>query len=97
MRQRTCVSAAMFTILVRLGVTLLMIGVTVADRAQGAEPNAVRLRQLPDGHIQPMARVDASGTVHLIYFTGDPVAGDVYYVRRTVDAVDFSIPLRVNS
>ncbi|HIE95180.1 MAG TPA: hypothetical protein EYQ83_20805 [Acidobacteria bacterium] len=95
MRQRTCVSAAMFTILVRLGVTLLMIGVTVADRAQGAEPNAVR--QLPDGHIQPMARVDASGTVHLIYFTGDPVAGDVYYVRRTVDAVDFSIPLRVNS
>ncbi len=73
MRQRTCVSAAMFTILVRLGVTLLMIGVTVADRAQGAEPNAVRLRQLPDGHIQPMARVDTSGTVrgaHLALGTG---------------------------
>jgi hypothetical protein len=97
MRQRTCVSAARFTILVRLGVTLLMVGVAVADRAQGAEPNAVRLRQLPDGHIQPMARVDASGTVHLIYFTGDPVAGDVYYVRRPVDAADFSDPLRVNS
>ena len=44
MRQRTCVSAARFTILVRLGVTLLMVGVAVADRAQGAEPNAVRLR-----------------------------------------------------
>lgn len=34
MRHRNCVSAARFTILVRLGVTLLMVGVAVADRAE---------------------------------------------------------------
>ena len=35
--------------------------------------------------------------MHLIYFKGDPAAGDVFYVRRDAGAEPFSEPLRVNS
>ena len=34
---------------------------------------------------------------HLIYFKGDPVQGDVYYVRSKDWGVTFSAPIRVNS
>ncbi len=51
----------------------------------------------PDGGIQPQAAVDADGTIHLIYFKGEPGGGDLFYVRRKASAAGFSAPLRVNS
>src|SRR5262245_66358436 len=41
--------------------------------------------------------MDAKGTLHLIYFKGEPGAGDIYYVRREAGQERFSDPLRVNS
>ena len=58
---------------------------------------AVTLMRTPDGGIQPQVAVDRNGVVHLIYFKGDPSAGDVYYVRRARAAAEFSAPIRVNS
>ncbi len=61
-----------------------------------AAPN-VSLIRTPDGGIQPQAAVDAQGTVHLIYYQGDSGAGDIFYVKRTAAAEEFSKPIQVNS
>lgn len=72
-------------------------GVALPSTAPGGAPvKAVVLRRTPDGGIQPQATL-VKGTLHLIYFKGDPKAGDVYYVRSTDDGATFSKPLRVNS
>jgi hypothetical protein len=55
----------------------------------------VTLRRVPGGGIQPQVAVDASGTMHLVYFKGDAGHGDLYYVRFRDGG--FSAPLRVNS
>ncbi|HXG55933.1 MAG TPA: hypothetical protein VNJ03_11185 [Vicinamibacterales bacterium] len=57
----------------------------------------VVLRRVPDGGIQPEAVRDAAGRIHLLYFSGAPAGGDLYYVRSDDDGTTFSSPLRVNS
>jgi hypothetical protein len=56
----------------------------------------VQIVATPDAGIQPQALTDSNGTLHLLYFKGDPAAGDLYYTRRG-RAGTFSPPLRVNS
>ena len=56
----------------------------------------VELKRVPDSGLQPQTATDAHGTVHLVYFKGDPSAGDLYYARST-DGTNFSFPIRVNS
>jgi len=53
--------------------------------------------RVPNGGLQPQAAVDTQGTLHLIYFKGEPAAGDVFYIRRDSAATTFALPLRVNS
>jgi hypothetical protein len=67
--------------------------------AQGEETGvgAVQLQRTPDGGIQPQAILDAQGTIHLIYFKGDPAGGDLYYVRRPAGQEVFTRPVVVNS
>src|SRR5436190_1303701 len=36
-------------------------------------------------------------TIHLLYFKGEPAAGDLFYVRRRARDAGFSAPVRVNS
>ena len=57
----------------------------------------VTLLQTPDGGIQPQAAVDKSGRVHLVYFKGQPRAGDLFYARKDPNGAEFSAPVRVNS
>lgn len=57
----------------------------------------VRLLRTPEGGIQPQAVVDAAGVVHLIYYKGDPGAGDIFYVTRAPGQAEFSKPIKVNS
>jgi hypothetical protein len=66
-----------------------------AVRADSIQP--VNVLRTPDGGLQPQAAVDAAGTTHLIYFKGDPGAGDLFYVRRASGAKEFGPPLRVNT
>src|SRR6202043_3016131 len=57
----------------------------------------VHLGRVPDGGLQPQAVVDNQGTVHLIYYKGDPGHGDIFYVRSNDWGANFSAPVRVNS
>ena len=58
----------------------------------------MRAVRVPDGGIHPQAQVDGRGRVHLIYFKGDPLHGDIYYIRSDDGGATFkSPPLRVNS
>ncbi len=60
------------------------------------ETPSVEIKRVPNGGIQPEVAVDSRGVVHLIYFKGNPAAGDLYY-SRSVDGSTFSAPIRVNS
>jgi hypothetical protein len=57
----------------------------------------VMLVRTPNSGIQPQTAVDSKGTIHLIYYTGSPEGGDVFYVKRALGQTEFSQPLRVNS
>jgi hypothetical protein len=65
--------------------------------AKAERPTEVTLLRVPDKGIQPQVAVDGKGTVHLIYFSGDPAHGDIFYVRSETGGDKFSRPLRVNS
>jgi hypothetical protein len=69
-------------------------GLETSPDGQGSK---VTLLRVPNGGIQPQALADARGTLHLIYFQGEPAAGDLFYVRREPGQERFSDPLRVNS
>ena len=57
----------------------------------------IALVRVPHSGIQPQAVVDSRGILHLLYFTGDPKAGDLFYVKSSDYGVTWSLPLRVNS
>jgi hypothetical protein len=77
---------------------LALAAVVAFAAAAHAQPAPqVRLVRVPESGIQPQAATDARGTLHLLYFKGDPKAGDLFYTTRAADAADFSPPLRVNS
>jgi len=56
----------------------------------------VELKRVPDGGIQPQVAVAEDGTVHLVYFKGDPLGGDLFYADSK-DGTSFPPPIRVNS
>jgi hypothetical protein len=74
-----------------LSLALPLLGVLPATTSE------VSLRRVPLGGIQPEAARDTSGNIHLLYFTGAPAGGDLYYVRSADDGATFSKPIRVNT
>jgi len=71
--------------------------VILAAAAQEQAPKkSVELVRTPERGLQPRAIVDASGTVHLVYFAGEPSAGELRYVKSGDGCESFSAPLRVN-
>lgn len=84
------------------GLSLIVIGVPVLISVAGIprpreDWTEVKIIRTPDGGIQPQVAVDRDGVVHLIYFKGEEMAGDIYYVRKSARDTEFSKPLRVNS
>ena len=59
--------------------------------------DAVTLLRLPEGGRLPSALVDDEGVVHVVYFRGEPRAGDLLYVQRPPGESDWSEPQFVNS
>jgi hypothetical protein len=55
------------------------------------------LTRVPEGGLQPQAVVDSAGTTHLIYFNGEPKAGNLFYAKRAGGEAEFSRPIQVNS
>ncbi len=74
-----------------------LVLIALCGRQLGAEELKVQTIRAPDGGLQPQAQVDSRGQVHLIYFAGDPMHGDVFYVRSDDGLSTFSKPIRVNS
>jgi hypothetical protein len=59
--------------------------------------SAVAVLPVPGGGIQPQAVIDGKGIIHLVYFTGDPSGGDLYYVQLSDRQKQIAGPVRVNS
>jgi hypothetical protein len=82
-----------------LSLTFAVTLVLVTGKAGEVERPRVEVIRTPDSGIQPQAVIDAAGTIHLVYFKGDPAGGDLYYLSsqsRTAPPA-FSRPVRVNS
>jgi hypothetical protein len=79
-------------------VTLAALSAPAVSRPGGAaravEPLLLRV---PARGIQPQVVSDGRGTLHLLYFSGEPANGDVFYVRWEGRPGNFSAPIRVNS
>lgn len=58
---------------------------------------SVAIVALPDGAIQPQAVVDAKDVLHVVYFSGPPASGNLYYARLAADGHRLTEPVRVNS
>ena len=58
--------------------------------------DAVSLLRLPEGGRLPQAVIDDAGTAHVVYFEGEPRAGDLRYVTRAPGSSVWSDPIRVN-
>src|SRR5882724_6453369 len=72
------------------------IAAILAAYKQSQSPN-ISLVRIPNGGIQPQAIMERSGTLHLLYYSGDAAGGDLYYVKSDDDGRTWSAPLRVNS
>jgi hypothetical protein len=81
--------------LLALGLTLIA-PFTAARTIGDVRDDVVRLVRLPPGGIQPQAAVDEKGSVHVVYFAGEPAAGDLFYAQLAADGT-FSKAIRVNS
>ena len=79
----------------RMGVLILLCSACFCSMA--AESSRVALVRCPGDGIQPQAVTDRRGTVHLIYYRGDPKHGDLFYVRHEPEQTSFSKPIPVNT
>jgi hypothetical protein len=70
--------------------------VGAASSSSLQKPQLTLLR-VPNGGVQPRAAIDPGGNLHLLCFSGDPEAGDLYYLRSENYGVAWSKPIRVNS
>src|SRR5947209_3357136 len=78
----------------------LLLLLCVAAGSAISEPSwnpDISLVRVPNGGIQPEAVMDRSGTLHLLYYSGDPAGGNLYYVKSSDAGRTWSAPLRVNS
>ena len=80
------------SLVLALSIVLELVGLPRTE--PGAAISVVRV---PNGGIQPQAVMGPGGILHLLYFSGDPKNGDLYYVNSRDDGVTWSTPLRVNS
>lgn len=71
--------------------------VAAANLSKGPSGNQVSLQRVPNAGIQPQLLADNAGTLHLLYYAGDPAHGDLYYARSSDAGHTWSSPLRVNS
>ena len=92
-----CVQTSAVAAFRSFGQALAMLVLLVATGTAPAADKVVTVIKTPDDGIQPQAVVDAKGVLHLLYYTGKPIAGDLFYVRRDPGKERFSEPIAVNN
>src|SRR4029453_4880011 len=85
-----------FTTVVATAIALIAAIAMTRAKADMSPDDMFHLIRPPNGGLQPQAVADAGGALHLVYFAGDPSAGDVFYGGRERGKKDFSSPIRVN-
>src|SRR5690349_7750040 len=85
----------------RSAAVIAVVAVTLGVAARSvssptAQTSRVAVVRLPAGAIQPQVTVDRTGVAHVVYFTGEPAKGDLFYASLN-EAGEFSAPIRVNS
>ena len=75
----------------------LLLALFLAFGSSAAQAATVTTLRTPDNGIQPQCVVDAKGAVHLIYFKGEPAAGDIFYAHREPGQNNFSKAIQVNT
>jgi hypothetical protein len=73
------------------------IAVSLVIASESIATDDVVVRRVPQGGYKSSVTTDATGRIHLSYFTGEPTGGDAWYVTSADGAKTFSKPLRVNS
>src|SRR5215831_6943500 len=82
---------------VTLAAAVLVLSLSGASVGTADNNGSVLLVRVPGNGIQPEAVVDGTGIMHVLYFAGEPRAGDLFYVRSKDYGQTFSTPIRVNS
>ena len=80
-----------------LAMGALGAGITGTDAPRAAAPPTVDVQRVPHAGLQPEIAIGRDGVIHLVYFTGTPAAGDLFYVSSADGGRTFSGSLRVNS
>lgn len=75
---------------------VLAFSVLLAAACAGPLPSVSILRA-PEGATLPQVVIDATDTLHLVYYTGSMSSGDLFHVTRAPDAADWSAPQPINS
>ncbi len=83
--------------LVSLCAAVSLCGVVPFAASEMSRNPDISLIRVPNSGIQPQAVMDRSGTLHLLYYSGDPAGGDLYYMKSSDAGRTWSAPLRVNS
>src|SRR5262245_40254038 len=84
-------------ILAGVAIGALAAGTTGAVAPRAAALPTVDVQRVPHAGLQPEIAIGRDGVIHLVYFTGTPAAGDLFYVSSGDGGRSFSGPLRVNS
>ena len=75
----------------------ILLPVLNGASARQSDTGSITLVRVPGHGIQPEAVLDDRGMMHVLYFAGDPRAGDLFYVQSKDYGQTFSAPIRVNS
>src|SRR6476661_1429442 len=74
----------------------LCVAALFADASGPSRRPDISLVRVPNGGIQPQAVLGRDGTLHLLYYSGDPAHGDLFYVKSSDSGVTWSRPLQAN-
>ena len=80
---------------------LILFWVAILRLSAAQADSLVHLERVADNGLQPELAIDHQGLLHLLYFVGDPAAGDLYYSQSqppaSGQADSWSAPVRINS
>ncbi|HEX7860364.1 MAG TPA: hypothetical protein VF773_08575 [Verrucomicrobiae bacterium] len=74
----------------RTAALLVALAFTASHAAQ------IRFERVPENGIQPQAIVETNRRVHLLFFKGDAMGGDVFYTMRNSEEKEFGSTMKVN-
>jgi hypothetical protein len=76
--------------------TLACVAALNVFAADKATRGSIRFCRVPASGLQPQVAIDSRGTLHMVYYTGDPHHGDLFYARSEDGGANFSPALPVS-